>query len=802
MQVTQVQDHVTHAVINSQAPITFGISESAEFFQILSSNLYSDQILAVVRETLCNAWDAHIEAGCTDKPIKVTIDNEKLTIRDFGNGIHYDQMGPLYGTYGGTNKRNDGRQTGGFGLGCKAPFAYADHFEVESHHEGTRTLYAISKSSAELQGKPGIVPIVSFPTTETGLEVGLLLKDGDHHKFRTYLQLIAGNGEMNVEVNDERLKTLPLSKSEFNWIITTHKPVLGVFHSILVRYGNVIYPVLSEPSYRTTYKAVREFLHKLSGYGSQYAIIFQAPPHSISVTPSRESLSMQEHTIKTLTGLLGEFTCQIGEPLEKEFMVVADEQISVAITDGNIGSLLTSNKAIPGLVNKIDLYPDRIQTLHEMARVYATQHYPTAYGFYHKHLGKRLDAVLSLGFGKRGHLQELKKIITTKRRQDPDQDAWFKHRIVRPLVRDLQSDPVMDPKRMFIHTFSYRKEDLKALSMFKGDRFSDYIELQRNIVVLSYSMKDIGSRVRFFPEMKKLGGDSNVYVYHAPLAKTKVQAMRDFFIKRGFILLDMTTPQVWDPVKIKRVPSDTPKKVKLTGYPALSGVFASGRDDRIDNCFIPDAPRVENPIAYVFETPSKASHRRLELYSFNLNASKTLVTLFGDECAVVSTSAQVDKLKLAGVPPLDEFLVPFIIKEITTTPEFLAYWPDCMNRAMGELSGSLCMYDNRETLFKTPEIRTALGLQNSLDKRGRRILKLWNEILNLRKFTTQTDVAKAIIRALPVSQAAKDLAATCKGSNLIDLLDLHDIQLALRRPSLTPDHLDRITRMVIIALKG
>jgi len=39
-------------------------------------------------------------------------------------------MGPLYGTYGGSDKKNNGTETGGFGLGCKSPFAYGDHFEV------------------------------------------------------------------------------------------------------------------------------------------------------------------------------------------------------------------------------------------------------------------------------------------------------------------------------------------------------------------------------------------------------------------------------------------------------------------------------------------------------------------------------------------------------------------------------------------------------------------------------------------------------------------------------------------------
>ena len=148
MEVSHANNFITHAVISGTAQIDMGISNSAEFFQILSSTLYSDQLLAVVRETTCNAWDAHVESGRTDMPIQITVDSTKVVIRDFGHGIHHDNMGPIYGIYGASTKKNDGLQTGGFGLGCKAPFAYTDHFQVTSNHNGTKTIYSMSKSSA------------------------------------------------------------------------------------------------------------------------------------------------------------------------------------------------------------------------------------------------------------------------------------------------------------------------------------------------------------------------------------------------------------------------------------------------------------------------------------------------------------------------------------------------------------------------------------------------------------------------------------------------------------------------------
>ena len=40
MQVSHHNDHITHAVIGGKQAIEFGISNSAEFFNILSSTLY------------------------------------------------------------------------------------------------------------------------------------------------------------------------------------------------------------------------------------------------------------------------------------------------------------------------------------------------------------------------------------------------------------------------------------------------------------------------------------------------------------------------------------------------------------------------------------------------------------------------------------------------------------------------------------------------------------------------------------------------------------------------------------------
>ena len=57
---------------------SFGIKESglSHIFNVLRNQLYSNKTLAVIREYSCNAYDAHVEVGKKDTPIRVTIPNQ------------------------------------------------------------------------------------------------------------------------------------------------------------------------------------------------------------------------------------------------------------------------------------------------------------------------------------------------------------------------------------------------------------------------------------------------------------------------------------------------------------------------------------------------------------------------------------------------------------------------------------------------------------------------------------------------------------------------------------------------------
>jgi hypothetical protein len=572
MQVAQVNDHITHAVIGGAEAIEFGISSSAEFFNILSSTLYKDQILAVVREVLCNAWDAHIEAGCMHIPVEITLTEDRFTIKDSGKGIHRDDMGLIYGTYGNSTKKNDGKQTGGFGLGCKAPFAYTDHFEVISCNDGVKTIYNLSKSSAAAMGKPGIVPIASFPTQETGLQVAIHINTPqDQQRFAGLIQRIVKNGDMHMTVNGELVEKLGFDTSKANYLLTRDTSVLDTPTTIMVRYGNVVYPVDVVIELRAQYIKINNHLAKLSTHSSDYRLIFQAPPHSISVTPSRESLSMQEHTLKTLQSLFDGFITM----LDSGFTIACDKYAEGAVQQGvaaaDISALLSRQKCLPGLSNMSGT-PVTINTLEIMAQRYMSCNYPDSLSFRKKDIERRLGMMATAGLLDRGvvqtYLRDLREVTSNRTRET---NSWLQRRIVAPLVTKLMAAGLdhtklyaLDPDNEGVET--YRNMPLMTAASISPKHLFATLPYLRNIVVISTSRTEIHLRASKHDEFKKLGGYHGYLFYHASMKKVERETALAFFKVSNMVVIDLTIKQEQGvKAAITRTSNTTPRKPTKKG---------------------------------------------------------------------------------------------------------------------------------------------------------------------------------------------------------------------------------------------
>lgn len=162
----------------------FRIKASSKAFDILSSKLYSDPHLAIVRELSTNAWDAHAEQGTEERPFDVHLPNKMepfFYIRDYGTGMSHQDIMQLYTTYFESTKTNTNKQVGCLGLGSKSPFAYTDNFSVISWFQGKKRVYSMFKGE---EGFPKVALMQTLDSDEhSGLEVRFACKVEDINLF-------------------------------------------------------------------------------------------------------------------------------------------------------------------------------------------------------------------------------------------------------------------------------------------------------------------------------------------------------------------------------------------------------------------------------------------------------------------------------------------------------------------------------------------------------------------------------------------------------------------------------------------
>ena len=161
----------------------FNIAQTSKMFKILSDSLYSDKVMAAIRELSTNAYDSHISAG-NKNPFKVTLPtsaNPTFMVRDYGTGLSQADMENLYTTYGASNKNDSNDFVGCLGLGSKSPFAYTKSFTTASYFNGKKYTYIAAIDDS------GVPTLNLFHTSDTsepnGLEISFAVKQHDFQEF-------------------------------------------------------------------------------------------------------------------------------------------------------------------------------------------------------------------------------------------------------------------------------------------------------------------------------------------------------------------------------------------------------------------------------------------------------------------------------------------------------------------------------------------------------------------------------------------------------------------------------------------
>lgn len=277
----------------------FTIQASAKAFEVLSSNLYQNKILAVIREITCNAADAHALVGKPLTSIEVNLPTfamPSFSVRDYGPGLSHDDVMSLYTTYFRSTKDNNASAIGGFGLGSKSPFAVADQFTVTSWHKGVKSVYVCYKQG----GMPRVNHITSEPSTEpSGLLVTVVVKAQDRNEwthnaanfFRFWPNLPKLTGfDASFQTVWQTDEVLYKSSDTLNdlprWAILRGGQPATVF------MGLVFYSL----NFDNLTKLPSEVSTLLRGA----SLFLNMPVSSLQISPSREALSYDPDTVALL----------------------------------------------------------------------------------------------------------------------------------------------------------------------------------------------------------------------------------------------------------------------------------------------------------------------------------------------------------------------------------------------------------------------------------------------------------------------------------------------------------------------
>lgn len=200
----KIENNTTTSTPKDFQEMTFSLENPSMIFEILRSKIYSDPIMAVVREYSCNALDAHREAGIPNTPIEISLPTYNdlfLKVRDFGLGISPDRMENVFVKYTASTKRNDNNAIGGFGLGAKVGFAVSNSFNATTVFESIKYNYMFYIDTDGL-GK-ALLLSQEATTDPSGTTIIIPVKKEDRDTYKLSLQKMASHWKVKPLTNIE-----------------------------------------------------------------------------------------------------------------------------------------------------------------------------------------------------------------------------------------------------------------------------------------------------------------------------------------------------------------------------------------------------------------------------------------------------------------------------------------------------------------------------------------------------------------------------------------------------------------------
>lgn len=312
MIINNTYETVTGSVTNMQTE-SFKIANNAHMMDILSKKLYTNPELAVCRELVCNAIDAHFSlhrqnsedahkavnsptgVRGTLKKVEVTMpsvyNDFRFIVKDYGTGLSEEDVLNLYTTYGQSTKQGSNDFIGGLGIGSKSPFALTEEFSVVSRYRGTATTYHCYKQ----KGLPVCTKLSAVKTDEhDGMTITVPFNVHNYASFcvRAIEAFKAMSKEL-VEVSydgavvyfEDLFKNADIQLKHKNLVVYKGKEYSTEFN---IRMGQVMY------------KAPMSWVTG-SSYNYGPSVLLELPVGSVPIAASRESIEDCEASKEIVT---------------------------------------------------------------------------------------------------------------------------------------------------------------------------------------------------------------------------------------------------------------------------------------------------------------------------------------------------------------------------------------------------------------------------------------------------------------------------------------------------------------------
>lgn len=344
----QIQDDARKIRMGGQVLETahYHIDEAAvPHISAMLRNMYSEPILAVVREYLSNAVDAHVQTGCLDRAIAVhlpTVLEPYFAVRDFGGGLDRDSTEKLLYGYGasGEHKRTSNDQIGGFGIGCKCGFAVAEAFTYTIWHGGKKAVWNCFLDERDV-GKANLVS--DTPSDEpAGIEVRIPMAISDWSTKRQVqralesvvpflkvpVKLTHGAGEYTLPERPKPLLQMDAvcsidgKDSEIKFSFYSGAGVMRSVSGPAIMVGSTLYEVNRDQAKDAFEKldAKRNTVAKL-----MQSLVIHVPIGMVQLAPSRESLQYSAWTRGVLKRLFDTFA---SDEFQKALMKKLSEEMA------------------------------------------------------------------------------------------------------------------------------------------------------------------------------------------------------------------------------------------------------------------------------------------------------------------------------------------------------------------------------------------------------------------------------------------------------------------------------------------